>query len=236
MEIPVLDSPARTTHKPLQTNKNNSLKALDYTEGAADTLWSTKSEDGGIKKHKKHFTCLTPSTSSKAAWHQENPLARIAREKGNRRNLAIFITTRDICSLRYQGPTHSADTGHSWCSCPESLSLNFLPRAGALDCAEISSLVPKSLLHPTSQDWVATAPYHLWDQSGRTIPYLPWLLGQHFDPLSLVLHCHCCVPWHLEHKLWLWPHCWCSVLYFLRPEWWLWPAITIAALPLHPVL
>lgn len=104
MEIPVLDSPARTTHKPIQTNKNSSVKALDYTEGAAETLWGTKSEDGYIKKHKKHFTCLTPSTSSKAAWHQENPLARISPhgEKGNRRNLAIFITTRDICSLRYQ--------------------------------------------------------------------------------------------------------------------------------------
>ena len=47
----------------LQTNEHSPGKALGYT-AAAETLWSSKTEDDSIEKPRKHLSSLHPSVQS----------------------------------------------------------------------------------------------------------------------------------------------------------------------------
>ena len=50
----------KSINKPLQTDENSSVKALEYNEAAAKVSLSSKTEDGYIETHKKCCICIVP--------------------------------------------------------------------------------------------------------------------------------------------------------------------------------
>lgn len=70
--------PTKTRNKKLQANENSCWKALDYNKAAAETLQSSKTNDGHTGKFREHFTCITPSPCPEQIKDKRGPLRGIS--------------------------------------------------------------------------------------------------------------------------------------------------------------
>lgn len=101
-EVPILVSCTKAINN-FKLRKIAQGKLWNITKKKQKSLRSSKSEDGSIEKHRKHFICVTSSLSPKPLGAKGNSLRGILphREKENRRTSSRLTTYKDICSLCY---------------------------------------------------------------------------------------------------------------------------------------
>lgn len=134
---PNLISPTETTktvNKQLQTNENNSGKALDYNKKSSKTPAELKTQGWSHRKAQEAFCPHLPLLRSRAAWCTGIHSEEAPHGVNESRRTPASHTTVDVCSLYYHGlpqstpllipahgavqPPHHQAPPHSWgCRC-----------------------------------------------------------------------------------------------------------------------